>query len=161
MKNVSSAVSKIANYLTNNSSRKEKKTFENPNTDTTNKLSSESWDNKTPHVRNEQSNRDEDVIITGVSSPKQKTVNHVDSASKIKQDIINTWNMKLKNRRENFWQMLRNSNTAKTYETWMNNCPVIIPKKVQLKEITGEPLNQTQRREKQCMDNYRAEKETY
>ena len=159
MKNVSSAVSKIANYLTNNSSRKENKTFENPNTDTTNKLSSESWDNKTPHVRNEQSNRDEDVIITGVSSPKQKTVNHVDSASKIKQDIINTWNMKLKNRRENFWQMLRNSNTAKTYETWMNNSPVIIPKKVQLKEITGEPLNQTQRREKQCMDNYRAEKD--
>ena len=159
MKNVSSAVSKIANYLTNNSSRKEKITFENPNTDTTNKLSSESWDNKTPHVRNEQSNRDEDVIITGISSPKQKTVNHVDSASKIKQDIINTWNMKLKNRRENFWQMLRNSNTAKTYETWMNNSPVIIPKKVQLKEITGEPLNQTQRREKQCMDNYRAEKD--
>ena len=52
-----------------NRNRKEKKTFENPNTDTTNKLSSESWDNKTPHVRNEQSNRDEDVIITGVSSP--------------------------------------------------------------------------------------------
>ena len=67
--------------------------------------------------------------------------------------------MKLKNHRENFWLMLRNSNTAKTYETWMNNFPVIIPKKVQLKEITGEPLNQTQRREKQCMDNNRAEKD--
>ena len=41
----------------------------------------------------------------------------------------------------------------------MKNYPIIIPKKLQLKEIVGETLNQTQRREKQCMENYRAEKD--
>ena len=39
----------------------------------------------------------------------------------------------------------------------MKNYPIIISKKLQLKKIVGEPLNQTQRREKQCMENYRAD----
>ena len=82
-----------------------------------------------------------------------------DPVAKTKNAMINIWNLKLKKRRENFWQMIRNNNTAKIYEEWMVNSPIIIPKKLQIKEISGEPLEQTQRRERQCLDNYRAEKD--
>ena len=53
--------------------------------------------------------------------------------------------------------MVRNENTAKTYETWRNNSPVIVPRKLQMGKINGEPLAQTQLREKQVMFNFQSE----
>ena len=52
--------------------------------------------------------------------------------------------------------MVWNENTAKTYDTWKNNSPVIIPRKLQMNKINGEPLSQTQLREKQVMLNYQS-----
>ena len=42
-------------------------------------------------------------------------------AEKVKQTIIQTRNTKLRKRAAEFWQMVRNENTAKTYENWKNN----------------------------------------
>ena len=53
--------------------------------------------------------------------------------------------------------MVRNENTAKTYETWRNNSPVIVPSRLQMSKINGEPLAQTQLREKQVMFNFQSE----
>ena len=53
--------------------------------------------------------------------------------------------------------MLRNENTAKVYETWINNSPPIIPRKMQMKPIKGEPESQTKLREKQVIQNFQTE----
>ena len=71
--------------------------------------------------------------------------------------MIQTWNIKLQKRAAEYWQMVRNENTAKTYDTWKNNSPVIIPRKLQMKQINGEPLTQTQLRESQVMFNFQSE----
>lgn len=159
MRTVSSAVSNIANFLLNSATESQNRTLQ-----TLINNSSKSVSSTEPKTaintcnQNEEQNSDGDCIIIGDRSPKSAD-NNIECATRIKADVINTWNLKLKKRRENFWQMLRNNNTGKTYETWMSNSPIIIPKKLQMKHIEGEPLNQTQRREKQCMDNYRAEKD--
>ncbi|MEW8547357.1 MAG: hypothetical protein AB2693_27935, partial [Candidatus Thiodiazotropha sp.] len=76
---------------------------------------------------------------------------------KLKQSIIETWNRNLTKRRTEFWQQIRNDNTCKLYETWKNNAPMIIPRKLQMKFIEGEPLTQTQRRERQVIYNYQTD----
>ena len=53
--------------------------------------------------------------------------------------------------------MLRNENTAKVCETWINNSPPIIPRKMQMKPIKGEPKSQTKLREKQVIQNFQTE----
>ena len=73
---------------------------------------------------------------------------------KIKQSIIDKWNTNLTKRRTEYWQMLRNKNTSETYNTWKNTAPMILPRKFQMKTIEGEPITQTQRREKQVVYNY-------
>ena len=72
---------------------------------------------------------------------------------KIKQAIIDNWNTNLTKRRTEFWQMLRQKHTSKTYEAWKNSAPMNVPRKFQMKAIEGEPLTQTQRREKQVLYN--------
>ena len=76
---------------------------------------------------------------------------------KIKQAIIEKWNQNLTKRRTEIWQQIRNDNTSKVYETWKEGAPMIIPRKFQMKAIEGEPLTQTQRREKQVMYNFQTE----
>ena len=78
---------------------------------------------------------------------------------KIKQSMIQTWNSKLQRRAAEFWQMVRNENTAKIYETWKNSSPVIIPRKLQMNPIREEPLAQTKLREKQVLLNLETELE--
>ena len=46
-----------------------------------------------------------------------------------------------------------------TFEEWLQEDPIILPQWVQIKHIANEPSNVTQRREKQAMDNFQAEKE--
>ena len=69
-------------------------------------------------------------------------------AEKVKQTMIQTWNTKLRKRAAEFWQMVRNENTTKTYENWKSNSPIIIPRKYQMQKINEEPIAQTQLREK-------------
>ena len=56
-----------------------------------------------------------------------------------------------------YWQMIRNENTAKTYEIWQNNSLVVVQRKFQMKQIRGEPLTQTKLREKQVIFNIQSE----
>ena len=42
-------------------------------------------------------------------------------------------------------------------ETWKDAAPMVIPRKFQMKQIDGEPLSQTQRREKQVMYNFQTD----
>ena len=76
---------------------------------------------------------------------------------KIKQSMSQTWSAKLQKRAAEYWQMVRNENTAKPYETWRNNSPVIVSRKLQMSKINGEPQAQTQLREKQVMFNFQFE----
>ena len=55
--------------------------------------------------------------------------------------------------------MIRNENTAKIYETWKNNSPPSIPRKMQMQPIRGEPEAQTKLREKQVLQNFQTEME--
>ena len=73
--------------------------------------------------------------------------------------MIQTWNSKLQRRAAESWQMERNENTAKIYETWKNSSPVIIPRKLQMNPIREEPLAQTKLREKQVPLNLETELE--
>ena len=75
-------------------------------------------------------------------------------ADKIKPSMIQTLNTKLQKRAAEYWQMVRNKNTAKSHDTWKNNSPVIIPRKLQMKKRNGEPLTQTQLRERQVIFNF-------
>ena len=67
------------------------------------------------------------------------------------QSMIDVWNKNLTKRKNACWQIVRNDNTSKIYDGWKNNAPLIIPRKFQMKEIAGESLIQTQRREKQVI----------
>ena len=78
---------------------------------------------------------------------------------KVKQTMIQTWNQKLQKRAAEFWQMIRNENTAKIYETWKNNSSPIIPRKMPMQPIKGEPEAQTKLREKQVLQNFQTEME--
>ena len=78
-------------------------------------------------------------------------------SQKIKQSIIDKWNTNLTKRRTEYWQMMRNKNTSETYDTWKKSAPMVIPRKFQMKAIEGEPLTQTQRREKQVIYNFQTD----
>ena len=54
---------------------------------------------------------------------------------------------------------MRNENIAKVYENWRNTTPIVIPRKLQIKEIIEEPDNQRRLRERRVLDMYRSEKE--
>ena len=54
---------------------------------------------------------------------------------------------------------MRNENIAKVYENWRNTTPIVIPRKLQIKEIMEEPDNQRRLRERRVLDMYRSEKE--
>ena len=42
--------------------------------------------------------------------------------------------------------MIRNENTANIYETWKNSAPIIIPRKLKMKPVNGEPLSHSTER---------------
>ena len=75
-------------------------------------------------------------------------------ATKIKTSLINIWDKNLSNRRNQFWLQIRNENTAKVYEEWRDKTPIILPQKLQMYPINGEPEDQTSRRERQVLDNF-------
>ena len=80
-------------------------------------------------------------------------------AEKVKAAILETWNNKLISRSKHFWQKVRNEHIAKVYENWRNTTPIVIPRKLQIKEIIEEPDNQRRLRERRVLDMYRSEKE--
>ena len=80
-------------------------------------------------------------------------------ATKIKTSLINIWDKNLSNRRNQFWLQIRNENTAKVYEEWRDKTPIILPQKLQMYPINGEPEDQTSRRERQVLDNFRTERD--
>lgn len=78
-------------------------------------------------------------------------------AEKIKQTFIQKWNHELKLRRIYFWNMLKNKNKADIYLNWLESSPIVLPRKLQFKEISEEPEQQRRRREKLAMDQFQAE----
>ena len=103
--------------------------------------------------------KNSDAITNSQSAqlPKSTQILIEQEVEKIKQSMNQTWSAKLQKRVAEYWQMVRNENTAKAYETWKNNSPVIVPRKLQMSKINGEPLAQTQLREKQVMFNFQSE----
>lgn len=68
--------------------------------------------------------------------------------------MTNTWIENLTNRGNQFWLNLTNNNTAKVYEELRNRTPIVLPQKLQMHSINGEPDDQTRRRERQVLDNF-------
>ena len=71
----------------------------------------------------------------------------------------NIWSENFLNRRQQFWLKLKRERPAETCEIRRNATPIVLPQKLQMFHINGEPLDQTQRRECQVLDNFRAEKD--
>ena len=71
--------------------------------------------------------------------------------------MANNWYKNLCNRRNQFWLSLRSNNTANVYEEWRNRTPIVLPQKLQIYSINGEPDDQTRRRERQVLDNFQTE----
>ena len=82
-----------------------------------------------------------------------------ENALRIKNKLSQIWENNLRARKSLYWQALRNKNLSTTFEEWLQEDPIILPQWVQIKHIANEPSNVTQRREKQAMDNFQAEKE--
>ena len=57
---------------------------------------------------------------------------------KKKQSMIGKWNQNLTKRKTEIWQQTRNDNTSKIYESWKNNAPMIIPRKLQVITETSQ-----------------------
>ena len=78
-------------------------------------------------------------------------------AERIKQSTIQKWNEALRNRRIQFWNMIKNRNKAEVYLNWLESSPITLPRKLQFREIPDEPEQQRRRREKLAMDQFQAE----
>lgn len=78
-------------------------------------------------------------------------------AERIKQSIIQKWNICLRNRRIQFWNYLKNQKKSDIYLSWLETSPITLPRKLQFKEIPDEPEQQRRRREKLAMDQFQAE----
>lgn len=102
------------------------------------------------------------VVATRTQQPLLQESNDItleQEALKIKDSIKIIWNQKLTKRKQEYWQKCRNENLSKTYETWRNRTPIILPQKLQLREINGEPDDQHRVRERQVIDNFKTERE--
>jgi hypothetical protein len=76
-----------------------------------------------------------------------------------KQRHIQFWNQQLKFRRIAYWNMVKNSQKAKIYDKWLLSGPRVMPRKLQITEIRGEPENQRVRREKLVLENFKTERD--
>ena len=76
-----------------------------------------------------------------------------------KQHHIQFWNQQLKFRRIAFWNMLKNTEKAKLYDRWIISEPRVIPRKLQIPAIKGEPENQRRRREILALEHFKAERD--
>ena len=96
---------------------------------------------------------------TTSQQPDMANIHIEENALRIKNKLSQIWENNLRARKSLYWQALRNKNLSTTFEEWLQEDPVILPQWVQIKHIANEPSNVTQRREKQAMDNFQAEKE--
>ena len=76
-----------------------------------------------------------------------------------KQHHIQFWNQQLKFRRIAFWNMTKNTEKAKLYDRWIISEPRVIPRKLQIPAIKGEPENQRLRREILALEHFKAERD--
>ena len=76
-----------------------------------------------------------------------------------KQQHIQFWNQQLKFRRMAFWNMIKNAEKAKLYNAWLGSEPKVIPRKLQIPEIKGEPENQRIRRENLALEQFKTERD--
>ena len=53
--------------------------------------------------------------------------------------------------------MLKNNGKAEIYEKWINSTPIILPRKIQIKQIPNEPEQQRTLREKMALDSLKME----
>ena len=80
-----------------------------------------------------------------------------EEALRLKSRISNIWDINQKSRRLAYWQSYRNQNIANKYTEWSELDTVILPQWLQMKAIPNESTNLTKRREKQVLDNLKAE----
>ena len=93
----------------------------------------------------------EPVNVAPENSPDEIT------ALSEKQRHIQFWNQNLKFRRIAFWNMMKNAEKAKLYNTWLSSGPTILPRKFQIPSIKGEPENQRVRRERLALEQFKTE----
>ena len=94
---------------------------------------------------------------TVIQEPSQTNILIEEDALRIKSRISKIWDLNLKARRSSYWQAYRNENIANKYEEWASLDEIILPQWLQMKSIPNEPENLTKRREKQVLDNFKAE----
>ena len=80
-----------------------------------------------------------------------------EEALRLKSRISYIWDNNLKSRRLAYRQSYRNQNIANKNTEWSELDTVILPQWLQMKTIPNESTNLTKRREKQVIDNLKAE----
>ena len=100
-----------------------------------------------------------DKDISTASTQESAQILIEQEAEKVKAAILETRNNKLIYRSKHFWLKEREENLAKVYESLRNTTPIVIPRKLRIKEIRGEPDNQGKLRERRVLDMYRSEKQ--
>ena len=153
LKEISENVSKLSKIISTSKENTSAKEIVSETSNTSNEILKEMASTLKEILRAKETTTNSQPVV--IQESTQILIEH--EAEKLKQTMIQTWNTKLRKRAAEFWQMIRNENTAKVYETWKNNSPSIIPRKFQMKEINEEPLTQTKLREKQAMLNFETE----
>ena len=69
-------------------------------------------------------------------------------AFRIRRNMNKIWRNNLNQRKQAFWNMLKNENTSVIYVDWFSRDSAIIPKKFQSKTFPNEPEEQKKIKEK-------------
>lgn len=78
-------------------------------------------------------------------------------AMRIKSIISNVWERKIQARRDAYWAKVRYQGFADVHERWIEQTPIVIPKRLQQFEINNEREDQKMLRERSVIQNFRTE----
>jgi hypothetical protein len=76
---------------------------------------------------------------------------------RIRQKIRTEWNRHLNYRKQTYFKQINNANHAEYFEKWINQESPIIPRKFRIREIRGEPEDQTAIRINVAIDRVKGE----
>lgn len=104
-----------------------------------------------------------DMEVSSYQSPTlmiQRETNELmlqKEAYRIKQRIKAEWSRLLNYRKQTYYKQINNANHANYFEKWISQGNPIIPRKFRIKEIRGEPKNQTEIRVEMAINRVNGE----
>lgn len=82
---------------------------------------------------------------------------YTSEAMRIKNSLCNVWERKVQARKDAYWAKVRYHGNVQFYERWIQESPVIVPRKLQMFEFNNENEDQKILRERAVIQNFRTE----